>query len=137
MAYCSQCGAPLEGAFCSRCGAARATSGRSASGPLEDHVAGALCYSLGPLTGVAFLLIEPYNKNRQIRFHAFQSIFLSAGCLLIYYGIGILLPFGLRLAIAPFIMLASMAVWLYVMWRTYQKDRLVLPIVGPMAEKQL
>jgi len=26
--------------------------------------------------GIIFLLIEPYNKNRFVRFHAFQSISL-------------------------------------------------------------
>ncbi len=136
MPFCSQCGAAMEGAVCGKCAAGRQSTD-STGGQLEENVAGALCYTLGGVTGAVFLLLEPYNRNRNIRFHAFQSIFLTVATLLVYYAVGILLPFGLSILVAPFLLLAAMAVWLYIMWRTYQKDRLVLPIIGPMAEKQL
>ena len=52
----------------------------SPSGPatdLTDNVAGALAYI--PIAGpIIFLLIEPYNRNKAIRFHAFQGLFLLA-----------------------------------------------------------
>ena len=44
---------------------------------LTDNMAAALCYVLGLLTGIVFLVVAPYNQNRLIRFHAFQSIFLQ------------------------------------------------------------
>src|SRR5258708_27209970 len=44
-----------------------------ASSGMQDNLAGALCYIW--IVGVIFLFIEPYNKKRFIRFHAFQSIF--------------------------------------------------------------
>ena len=37
---------------------------------LPENVAGLLCYVLGWITGIVFLLIEPGNKF--VRFHAFQ-----------------------------------------------------------------
>ena len=42
---------------------------------MADNVASALAYVpvLGPLV---FLLMEPYNKNKGIRFHAWQSLFV-------------------------------------------------------------
>src|SRR5262245_24247815 len=52
-------------------------AGPAAPGAMTDNVAAALCYALGLLTGIIFLLIAPYNQNRAIRFHAFQSIFLN------------------------------------------------------------
>jgi len=39
---------------------------------LNENVAGLLCYVLGWVSGVIFLLIEPENKF--VRFHAIQSI---------------------------------------------------------------
>src|SRR5579862_6736158 len=95
MAFCPSCGAQVEGRFCPKCGAAVSagpTPGPSPSpgptpggyappppGParqdMADNVAAALCYSLTVITGIMFLVLEPYNKNRLIRFHAFLAIF--------------------------------------------------------------
>src|SRR5438270_14094327 len=87
MPFCPRCGAPVEGRFCAKCGASMmdapgtpqgaATPGYpppppvATSGGLQENVAAALCYALGFITGILFLVLEPYNKNRNIRFHAF------------------------------------------------------------------
>ena len=55
----------------------------SAAG-LPENTAAALCYLLGLVTGIIFLVLEPYNKNKLIRFHAFQSIFLHV-CVIIVW----------------------------------------------------
>jgi uncharacterized membrane protein len=34
-----------------------------ASGAMADNVASALCYVLGLITGIIFLVLPPYNKN--------------------------------------------------------------------------
>ena len=39
---------------------------------LEENIAGLLCYVLGWVSGVIFLILEPENKS--VRFHAIQSI---------------------------------------------------------------
>ena len=44
---------------------------------MTDNVASALCYLLGLITGIIFLVLTPYNRNPVVRFHAFQSIFLN------------------------------------------------------------
>ena len=51
------------------------TSPATTSTGLAPHVAGALAYVLGPITGVVFLVIE--KDNRFVRFHAAQSIAVS------------------------------------------------------------
>ena len=55
-------------------GSPRPLSPRPPAG-MDENVAAALCYLLGVLTGILFLVLEPYNRNPVIRFHAFQSIF--------------------------------------------------------------
>src|SRR6478752_3193570 len=107
MAFCTNCGAEIQGRFCASCGApAPVPPGASSSasppppppdsppyspaGPtlsaagLDENLACALCYVLGLLTGVLFLVLAPYNQNRLIRFHAFQSIFLNIAWIAIY-----------------------------------------------------
>ena len=112
---------------------------------MEENVASALCYVLGLLTGVLFLVLAPYNQNRVIRFHAFQSIFLHVASFALFIGlmivIGILhfVPFlgtFMGLVLYPLVGFALFIVWLVLIWKAYNRERLVLPIIGPLAEKQ-
>ena len=83
MPFCASCGAEVQGTFCPSCG--KPVGAAQAAGPapaapaagMQENMAGMLCYVLGLITGVLFLVLEPYNRNRNIRFHAFQSIFLT------------------------------------------------------------
>jgi len=108
-------------------------------------VAAALCYLLGFITGIIFLVIEPYNRNKTVRFHAFQSIFVSIGVFVISVAIGILammfyaISFWLGSLVGMLQLVLGLGffiLWLYLMWKAYQNDRVVLPVVGPLAEKQ-
>jgi uncharacterized membrane protein len=112
---------------------------------LTDNMACALCYLLGLLTGVLFLVLAPYNQNRLIRFHAFQSIFLHLAMIAVMIGVvmvtGILhlIPFvGVMISFVlyPIIGLGSFVLWLLLMYKAYNGERWVLPVVGPLAEKQ-
>src|SRR5579883_1219025 len=60
------------------------------SSGLSDNAASGLCYLFGLITGIIFLVMEPYNKKPNIRFHAFQSIFLNVAWIAIYIVIAIL-----------------------------------------------
>ena len=159
MAFCPSCGAPVEGKFCAKCGTSVAggaapptgtplppTPPPQASSAMAPNVAGALAYVLGLITGILFLVLEPYNRNREVRFHAFQSIFFNVAMIIIYI---VLMIFGGVLgAIIPvlghlLIGLVSMLLWLgsIVLWvvlivRTYGGSKIILPVIGPLAEKQ-
>ena len=50
----------------------------------------ALSYLFGWITGLIFLVIEPYKNDKFVRFHAFQSIFLSVGVFAVWIGAMIL-----------------------------------------------
>jgi uncharacterized membrane protein len=157
MAFCASCGTQVDGKFCPKCGATIGAGGSapsSASGPsvapvssapMADNVAGMLCYILGLITGIIFLVLEPYSKNRAIRFHAFQSIFLNVAVIVIeiVFGIvfGIILRivgvFGLFLTVFwPIFGLGCLVLWLYLLFSTYQGKTIVIPLIGPLAQKQ-
>lgn len=154
MAFCSKCGSAVEGKFCAQCGAPTGplpevnpapTSAPTQAG-MEENLASALCYVLGLLTGVLFLVLEPYNRNRTIRFHAFQSIFLHVGCIAAFIGVAIvvgifhLVPFlgtFFALILYPVLSIGFFVLWLTLMYKSYNRERWVLPIIGELAEKQV
>ncbi len=112
---------------------------------MADNLAGALCYVLGLITGILFLVLAPYNQNKTIRFHAFQSIFFHIGTIAIWIALIILSPIlhfipvlGTILSLLLFMVFGFgvFITWLVLMYKAYNNDRLVLPIVGPLAEKQ-
>jgi uncharacterized membrane protein len=114
------------------------------SAPMADNVASALCYALGFITGIVFLLIEPYNRNRTVRFHALQSIFFCVGAIVVRIALGIVLSalffagggFMITVGISALVSLAFFCLWLYIIISTYQGKTVVLPIIGPLAQKQ-
>jgi len=113
---------------------------------MQENVAGALAYVLGFITGIIFLVLEPYNRNKVVRFHAFQSIFVNVALIATFIVLSILgtvfgmvipvlgaLLFGL---VSMVIWLGSIVLWLVLIIKTYGGSKIVLPIIGPMAEKQ-
>jgi len=163
MPFCGNCGAEVAGGFCAKCGtpvgAAGAVPGGGAQfspGPtggapsaagLQENVAGALCYALGFVTGILFLVLAPYNQNPKIRFNAFQSIFFNIAWIIFHYGFTIVLgAMGYNLLGALFGILTSLVwlviglggflLWLLLMFKAYNNTPLVLPVIGPIAQRQ-
>jgi uncharacterized membrane protein len=146
MAFCATCGSAVEGQFCAKCGgrvgaAPSATSGPAmqASGTMADNVASTLCYVLGLITGIVFLVLTPYNRNPVIRFHAFQSILLHVACIVFMIGLnivlGILHLWGMFFLGSVF-WLACFVLWIFLLLQTYQGKKIVLPVIGPIAQQQ-
>src|ERR1035441_8834833 len=139
MAFCATCGAAVEGSFCAKCGsqvgAAPSASSGSAmqvSGAMADNVASALCYLVGLITGIIFLVLAPYNKNPVIRFHAFQSIFMNVAWIVIAFGLhivlGIMNIFGLFF-LSSLLWLAFFVLWVILLLQTFQGKTIVLTVV--------
>ncbi len=96
---------------------------------LEENVEGALCYALGFITGVVFLLLE--KENKFVRFHAMQSLIVFLGLFIITA-----IPFIGWLA-SIFVAPLGLILWLVLIYKAYQGEKFKLPIVGDFAEKQL
>jgi uncharacterized membrane protein len=93
---------------------------------------------MGLITGILFLVLAPYNQNRKIRFHAFQSIFLHVAAIVLWVVVLILsaVTGGMLLIISPLLWLGFFVLWIVMIIKAYQDQKLVLPIIGPLAEKQ-
>jgi uncharacterized membrane protein len=101
---------------------------------MSDNVAGALCYLASIVTGIIFLILAPYNQNKFVRFHAFQSIFLFVAWTVLWIVVGML--HFLFFVIAPLLSLAGLVLWLYLMYSAFNNKKVKLPIIGDLAEKQ-
>jgi len=106
---------------------------------MSDNTAAGLCYVLGFITGILFLVIAPYNQNKKIRFHAFQSIFFSVAAFairiilsIVFGAIGLWTMFTLMSLIS----LVFFVIWLYLLISAFQGKDVVLPVIGPLAQQQ-
>jgi uncharacterized membrane protein len=170
MSFCQTCGTRLtDGSLtCPACGAVQ---GVAASGPapgtmpgappppppmyqaqpaagagLTPNVAGALAYLIGAITGILFLVIDPFKADRFVRFHAFQSIFFNLAWIafwIVWTIVGLILGaishglfFIIQFPINLVVMVGGFCVWAYLMYTAYQGKTWQLPIIGPMAANQ-
>jgi uncharacterized membrane protein len=109
-----------------------------AAGGLQENVAGLLCYLVGWLTGLIFLLID---KRPFVRFHAAQSIvvfgFLFILRLLFAFGFiggGFYGAFSLWWMASGILSLITLVAWVVLMVTAYQGKRLEVPIAAGIAK---
>jgi uncharacterized membrane protein len=141
MAFCSTCGAQIaDGAVCTAC------AGRGAAAPapvagagMQDNVAGMLAY-VTIIPAIIFLVVEPYNRNRFIRFHAFQCLFFTVAWTVLWIALSIFahIPIlgWLSILIWPLVGLAGLIIWVILLLKANQGQMYKLPFIGDMAEKQ-
>jgi len=98
---------------------------------LDENVAGFLCYLLGFITGVVFLVVE--KKSRFVKFHARQSTITFLSLFVISLVLGFI-PI-IALLVYP-IWILSLILWLLLMIKALRGERYLLPIVGKMAEEK-
>jgi uncharacterized membrane protein len=141
MAFCNMCGAQVaDGAtVCAACSGRAAVLPATAASGLTDNVAGMLAY-VTFIPAIIFLVTEPYNKSRFIRFHSFQSIFLFVAVVILHVALSFLavVPF-LILVTVPLHMLVGLGaliVWIIVLLKANQGQMYKLPLIGDLAEKQ-
>ena len=99
---------------------------------LNENVAGLLCYVLGWISGVVFIMIEPENKF--VRFHAIQSI-VTFGVLNV---VGFILNWIPVIGgfVSWAISVLGFILWIVLMVKAYQGTKYKLPWAGDFAEKR-
>ena len=111
------------------------------SSTLSENAIGAIAY-LTPVPAIAFLVLVPYKKSSFVRFHAWQSIFLSFAAVIISYVLNLALEyggvFGARIfaPVTMLILLFWLLVWILCVLKAVNGKRFKLPIIGGLSEKQ-
>ena len=143
MAFCPSCGSqiPAGATSCPACaaGGGGTTVATSAPSGLTDNVAGMLAY-VTIIPAIIFLVLEPFNKRRFIRFHAFQNIFFVIAWIVVGIALSIVAAIPvlgwLTVLIWPLIGLGGLVIWVILLLKAYQGQMFKLPFIGDMAEKQ-
>lgn len=100
---------------------------------LEQNIAGLLCYVLGWVTGIIFLILE--KESQFVRFHAMQSIVVF-GAITVVDIILSFIPF-IGWVLSWIVSVLAFILWIVLMVKAYQGQRYKLPWAGNFAEKQL
>ncbi len=162
MATCAKCGGQLlEGAtFCGSCGTpvaspaspsvaagggpAAAAAPATASSGLAPNVAGALAY-VTLIPPILFLVMEPYNRDKFIRFHSFQCLFLtgaaivaSIAVMILTFIIGLVPVIGWIIGLLLWLgfCLGFFVLWVLCIYKAYQNQCWQIPVIGKLAAQQ-
>jgi len=112
---------------------------------MAPNVAGLLCYvpcCIGLIFSIVVAIAE--KKNRSVRFHAFQSLLLHAAFIVVAVGLNLaqvalavidLGAVGLLLSLVLLVLVvAFVAVTIFMMIKANGGEEFELPVIGPMAK---
>jgi uncharacterized membrane protein len=142
---CPQCAfqMPETAAFCPGCGRPMQPEERAQGkvGIFSEPIAGALAYFTF-IPAVVFLAVEPYKKNRFVRFHSIQClmVWIAAILLTITLKLVALLLFIVPvvgplfvLLVSTLVGLAAVVIWLVLVVKAFQGNMFRLPVLGDFA----
>ncbi|HEX9759375.1 MAG TPA: DUF4870 domain-containing protein [Candidatus Acidoferrales bacterium] len=102
------------------------------SGGLESNVAAALGYIF--IVAIIWLLVEPYNKDRFVRFHAFQSLAFGVSWFVITTVLAIIPVVGWLVLIMA--VPAGFVLWFFCIYKAFNKEWFKIPFIGDWALQQ-
>jgi len=148
--FCGSCGAPLA-ATAATAGYAPVGGNVSAaalppiaatSGGLSENAAAAISY-ITIIPAIIFLVLEPYNRMRLVKFHAIQCIALHVAWMVIWVAamvISFVLHFIPLVGILFFFVDLAVAIGFFIAWllcilKASKGEYYKLPVIGDFAEK--
>jgi uncharacterized membrane protein len=160
MAFCTACGTQVADgtAFCPKCGkpiSAAPPAGHPAPPPpaqhhqgavggtgMEQNIASFLCYLVGWVTGIIFLIVD---KRPTVRFHAAQSIVVFGAISILFFIIrevfytsifwaGVGMGWSLGYAIYLIVELGAAVLWILLMVKAYQGQMFRVPVAANIAD---
>jgi len=144
MPYCSQCGNQVATGdiYCANCGARQPVEDRPAGDPLaaiSPRTAAILCYIpvVGWIASIIVLASDRFRNDRQIRFHAFQGLYLFVAWLIVDQVLRPLfasLPDG-GFPIHKVLQAVLMFTWIFMLVKASHNETYSLPIIGELAQK--
>jgi uncharacterized membrane protein len=122
-----------------------AASAPAASIPVRsnDNLVAALAY-ITCAPAIVFVLVEPFKRNRFVRFHSFQSIFLVVATVLVAIAVRILysllalipvLGYLLAWLVTGVALLGWVILWVVLLIKALQGETFRLPWIGSLAER--
>lgn len=150
MPFCSQCGNQVadRDIFCARCGARQPVDEAAASSPppkpgdpfatITPRTASILCYipAVGWIASVMVLASNRFRGNRQVRFDAFQGLYLFVAWLIEEW---VLRPalHGAGFAFDKIFKMVLLGASILMMVKASHNEHYSLPVLGELAERSV
>ena len=148
MPFCSQCGGAVTNRdfYCGGCGARQPIPGSpgvyaGAGDSIGPRGASMLCYVpfVGWIAALFVLGSEKYRRQPDVRFHAFQGLYLFVAWLLLEWAVVPWFP-SLPGHLFPFrkvLKLLVLGLSVFMVLKASQQERYSLPLIGELAERSL
>ena len=145
MPYCSQCGTQVGtgDVYCAVCGTRQPVTAppppADPLGTMTPRAASMLCYIpvVGWIAAIILLASDRFRQNLQVRFHAFQGLYLFVAWLMVDQ---VLRPVFRNLPDVVFpldriLEAVIMFTWIFMLVKASQEQEYPLPIIGDLARK--
>jgi uncharacterized membrane protein len=106
----------------------------------QSRLIGAVCYLGFFVTGLIFLMLEPYNKDEYVRFHARQSIVYSLAFVALWIVVAVFLQVlpgplaGVLSLLWRLVEFLFAVYWVFLMYKAYKGERYRIPQLADWAE---
>jgi uncharacterized membrane protein len=151
MPFCSQCGNNVREAdrFCGRCGATQPVVPGDPPRPvaprppadflagLSPRTASILCYvpGLGWIFAIIFLAADKFRHHRQVRFHAFQGLYLFVAWLMEDWVLRPMMHLIGHNSLHGLIQAVLLGMSIFMMVKASHDEAYSLPVFGELAQR--
>jgi uncharacterized membrane protein len=147
MPFCSQCGNQVGAteAYCRQCGAgqpvgpATSLSGADPLAGIPPRTASILCYipGIGWIASVIVLASEKFRRDRTVRFHAFQGLYLFVAWLMEDWVLRPIFRMAPELHIHGVIQALLLGMSIFMMVKAAHEEAYPLPLFGELAQRSV
>jgi uncharacterized membrane protein len=147
MPFCSQCGNQVGAteAYCRRCGArqqaepATSLSGADPLAGIQPRTASILCYipGIGWIASIIVLASEKFRRDRTVRFHAFQGLYLFVAWLMEDWVLRPMFLMAPEIHIHGIVGALLLGMSVFMMVKAAHEEAYPLPLFGELARRSV
>ena len=147
MPFCSQCGNPVGSAeaYCRQCGAhqpvgpAAFPSGADPLAGLQPRTAAILCYipGVGWIASIIVLASDKFRRNRTVRFHAFQGLYLFVAWMMEDWVLRPMFHMAPELHMHGIVEALLLGMSIFMMVKAAHEEAYPLPLFGELAQRSV
>ncbi len=130
--------------YCSRCGAIQPPASTAAADAeairsLDPKTASIICYIpwVGWIASIIVLASDRFRQDRNVRFHAFQGLYLFVGWLIAHQVLRPLFDWTPHLHIYALIEALLLGMSIFMMVKAAHREAYALPLFGELAQRSV
>jgi uncharacterized membrane protein len=147
MPFCSQCGNQVGAteAYCRQCGAhqpvepATPPSGADPLAGIQPRTASILCYipGVGWIASIIVLASDKFRRDRTVRFHAFQGLYLFVAWLMEDWVLRPMFRMAPDLHVHGIVQALLLGMSIFMMVKAAHEEAYPLPVFGELAQRSV